>query len=111
MPHQWFAEIYDNKHNLLQTVGRRKRIEHESTMKREVWHEFMPHDLEHGADTYYAAIIAKESALVELQVGRLMGNFMFLSEAACIASSTSWRQGRRLRLRKPSTATSTSSRS
>jgi len=88
MPHQWFSEIYDNKHKLLQVLQRRKRIEHETTMKREVHYEFMPHDMEHGADAYYAAMIAKESTLVELQVGRLMGNFMFLSEAVPIQTES-----------------------
>jgi hypothetical protein len=88
MPHQWFAEIYDNKHNLLSILAQRKRIEHETTLKREVHYEFMPHDLEHGADAYYAAMIAKESSLVELQVGRLMGNFMFLSDAIPIQTES-----------------------
>jgi hypothetical protein len=88
MPHQWFAEIYDNKHNMLQVLQRRKRIEHETSMSRVVHHEFLPHDMEHGADAYYAAMIAKETALVELQVGRLMGNFMFLSEAVPIQTES-----------------------
>merc|ERR1719389_1083847 len=88
MPHQWFAEIYDNKHNMLQVLQRRKRIEHETSMARVVHHEFLPHDMEHGADAYYAAMIAKETALVELQVGRLMGNFMFLSEAVPIQTES-----------------------
>lgn len=88
MPTQWHSDIYDYKHKLLGVVQRRKRIEHETSMKRVVWHEYMPHDMEHGAEGYYASMIQKENALVELQVGRLMGNFMFLSEAVPVQTET-----------------------
>jgi hypothetical protein len=88
MPTAWFSDIYDYKHKLLGVLQRRKRTEHETSMKRVVWHEYMPHDMEHGADGYYAAMIQKENALVELQVGRLMGNFMFLSEAVPVQTKT-----------------------
>ena len=47
-----------------------------------------PHDFEHGADGYYQQLIARENALVELQTARLMGNFMFLSEAVPVQTQS-----------------------
>jgi len=42
--------------------------------------DFQPHDLEHDGEAYWLKMIAKESAVTELTVGRLMGNFIFLSD-------------------------------
>jgi hypothetical protein len=42
--------------------------------------DFQPHDLEHDGESYWMKMIAKESAITELTVARLMGNFIFLSD-------------------------------
>jgi hypothetical protein len=88
MPYQWFTEIYDRKEQLLSVLQRRKRQAQEKSLSREAHHEYMPHDMEHGAETYYQQMIARESVLVELQVGRLMGNFIFLSEAVPVQTES-----------------------
>merc|ERR1712066_469341 len=65
-------------YNVLQ---RRKRLEHEASMAREMHHDFHPSDLEHDGEAHFSKLIAKESALTELTVGRLMGNYILFSDA------------------------------
>jgi hypothetical protein len=81
MPVQWFAEIYDLRFRIYNVLQRRKRQVHEATLSREVYHDFHPHDLEHDGEAYWAKLIAKESAITELAMGRLMGNFVLFSDA------------------------------
>jgi hypothetical protein len=81
MPYQWFGEIYDCREEILSVLQRRKRQLQERTLARVVEHEMMPTDMVGGGEAYYASMIQKQNALVELQVGRLMGNFIFLSDA------------------------------
>jgi len=81
MPVQWYAEIYDIRFKVYNVLQRRKRIQHESTMAREVHHDFHPSDLEHDGEAFFSKLIAKESAITELAVGRLMGNYIFFSDA------------------------------
>jgi len=80
MPTEWFAEIYDTRFKILSMLQRRKRKVHEETLKRDVDLDFHPHDLEHDGEAYYAKLIAKESAVTELTVARLMGNYIFFSD-------------------------------
>lgn len=54
-------------------------------MLRAVDHAFTPHDLEHGGG-YYARLIQREAAVTEALIGRLMGNYMFLSDAVPVQS-------------------------
>jgi hypothetical protein len=42
--------------------------------------DFTPNDLEHDGEAYWMKMIAKESAVTELTVARLMGNFIFLTD-------------------------------
>jgi len=49
-------------------------------MAREMHHDFHPSDLEHDGEAFFSKLIAKESALTELTVGRLMGNYIFFSD-------------------------------
>jgi len=49
--------------------------------------DFHPHDLEHDGEAYWGKMIAKESAITELTVARLMGNFIFLSDG-CVPVQT-----------------------
>lgn len=49
-------------------------------MAREMHHDFHPHDLEHDGEAFFSKLIAKETALTELTVGRLMGNYIFFSD-------------------------------
>merc|ERR1712061_273030 len=65
-------------YNVLQ---RRKRLVHTATVAREMHHDFHPHDLEHDGEAHFSKLIAKESALTELTVGRLMGNYILFSDA------------------------------
>jgi len=88
MPYQWFGDIYDCKEQLLSVLQRRKRLAQEKSLSREAFHEYMPHDFDHGAEAYYQGLIAKENALVELQVGRLMGNFIFCAEAVPVQTKS-----------------------
>merc|ERR1711972_299135 len=81
MPVQWFAEIYDSRFNMYNVLQRRKRLEHEASMAREMHHDFHPSDLEHDGEAHFSKLIAKESALTELTVGRLMGNYILFSDA------------------------------
>ncbi len=85
MPHKWFCEIYDIKFQILAELQKDKRASQEAGMLRAVDHAFTPHDLEHGGG-YYARLIQKEAAVTEALIGRLMGNFMFLSDAVPVQS-------------------------
>mmetsp|Transcript_90896 Transcript_90896/g.253852 ORF Transcript_90896/g.253852 Transcript_90896/m.253852 type:complete len:572 (-) Transcript_90896:259-1974(-) len=80
MPVQWFAEIYDIRFKIYGVLQRRKRQVHEATLAREVYHDFHPHDLEHDGEAYFSKLIAKESAVTELAMGRLMGNYVLFSD-------------------------------
>mmetsp|Transcript_45886 Transcript_45886/g.121714 ORF Transcript_45886/g.121714 Transcript_45886/m.121714 type:complete len:572 (-) Transcript_45886:435-2150(-) len=80
MPVQWFAEIYDIRFKIYSVLQRRKRQVHEATLAREVYHDFHPHDLEHDGEAYFSKLIAKESAVTELAMGRLMGNYVLFSD-------------------------------
>jgi hypothetical protein len=81
MPAQWFAEIYNIRFKIYNVLQRRKRLEHEATLARESHHDFHPHDLEHDGEAHFAKMIAKESAVTELTMARLMGNFVLFSDA------------------------------
>mmetsp|Transcript_17473 Transcript_17473/g.27951 ORF Transcript_17473/g.27951 Transcript_17473/m.27951 type:complete len:342 (-) Transcript_17473:325-1350(-) len=81
MPTKWFAEIYDVRFKLYNVLQRRKRQVHESTMAREAYHDFHPHDLDHDGEAFFSKLIAKESAATELCAARLMGNFILFSDA------------------------------
>jgi len=80
MPVQWFAEIYDLRFKVYNVLQRRKRLAHESSMKREMHHDFHPHDLEHDGEAHFSKLIAKETAITELTMGRLMGNYILFSD-------------------------------
>ncbi|CAE8732510.1 unnamed protein product [Polarella glacialis] len=80
MPTKWFAEIYDIRFKLYNVLQRRKRLVHESTMAREAFHDFHPHDLDHDGEAFFSKLIAKEAAATELCAGRLMGNFVLFSD-------------------------------
>mmetsp|Transcript_12271 Transcript_12271/g.34377 ORF Transcript_12271/g.34377 Transcript_12271/m.34377 type:complete len:572 (-) Transcript_12271:115-1830(-) len=80
MPVQWFAEIYDIRFKIYSVLQRRKRQVHEATLAREVYHDFHPHDLEHDGEAYFSKLIARESAVTELAMGRLMGNYVLFSD-------------------------------
>jgi len=81
MPVQWYAEIYDIRFKVYNVLQRRKRLVHESALSRTAVHDFHPADLEHDGDAYFSKLISKESALTELTVGRLMGNYILFSDA------------------------------
>lgn len=80
MPVQWHAEIYDMRHKVMNIIHRRKAQAHMSTLAREMHYDFAPADMEHDGEAYYMKLIGKESAVTELTVGRLMGNFIFLTD-------------------------------
>jgi len=81
MPVSWHAEIYNLRFSIYNVLHRRKAQAHTSTMARVCDMDFQPHDLEHDGEAYWMKMIAKESAVTELTVARLMGNFIFLSDA------------------------------
>jgi len=80
MPVQWYAEIYDIRFKVYNVLQRRKRLEHEATLAREVFHDFHPHDLDHDGEAFFSKLIAKETAITELTVGRLMGSYILFSD-------------------------------
>jgi len=80
MPVQWHAEIYDVRTRIYNVIHRRKAQAHTASMAKTCDMDFHPHDLEHDGEAYYAKLIARESAVTELTVARLMGNFIFLSD-------------------------------
>jgi len=81
MPVSWHAEIYNLRFSIYNVLHRRKAQAHTSTMARVCDMDFQPHDLEHDGEAYWMKMIAKESAVTELTVARLMGNFIFLSDS------------------------------
>jgi len=81
MPVQWFAEIYDVRFKIYNVLQRRLRKTHMATLERAVHHDFHPHDLEHDGEGHFSKLIARESATTEMTVARLMGNFIFFSDA------------------------------
>mmetsp|Transcript_40013 Transcript_40013/g.85704 ORF Transcript_40013/g.85704 Transcript_40013/m.85704 type:complete len:570 (+) Transcript_40013:87-1796(+) len=81
MPVQWFAEIYDTRFKVYNVLQRRKRQAQEAALSRDCHMDFHPHDLEHDGEAYYSKLIAKESALTEVTMGRLMGNYILFSDA------------------------------
>jgi len=81
MPATWFGEIYDIRFKLYNVIQRRKRAIHEAAQSREAHMDFHPHDLDHDGEAYFAKLIAKESAMIELMTARLMGNFILFSDA------------------------------
>jgi hypothetical protein len=81
IPHQWMCEIYSNRFEVLDILQRRRRSMQESTLSRELPLEFAPANLDHDGEHYYEEWIQRENEMVNLQVGRLMGNYMFLSDA------------------------------
>lgn len=80
LPVQWFAEIYNIRFDLYNVLHRRKKLSHETTLARECTMDFNPSDLETDGESFYSKIIAKESAVTEMTVARLMGNFIFLTD-------------------------------
>jgi hypothetical protein len=84
MPHQWMCEIYSNRFEVMDVLQRRRRAMQEQTLARELPLELTPHDLDHEGESYYENWIQRENEITQLMVGRLMGNYMFLSEATPI---------------------------
>lgn len=80
MPVQWHAEIYNHRFNVYNVIARRKAQAHTASLARVCDMDFTPNDLEHDGQEYWMKMIAKESAVTELTVARLMGNFIFLSD-------------------------------
>jgi len=80
MPVQWHAEIYNLRFDIYNVLHRRKAQAHTASMARVCDMDFHPHDLEHDGEAFWSKMIAKESAVTELTVARLMGNFIFLSD-------------------------------
>jgi len=80
MPVQWHSEIYNTRFNIYNVLHRRKAQAHTSSMARVCDMDFHPHDLEHDGEAYWMKMIARENAVTELTVARLMGNFIFLSD-------------------------------
>merc|ERR1719491_1218016 len=80
MPVQWHSEIYNIRFNIWNTLHRRKAQAHLNFLARHCDMDFTPHDVEHDGEAYWMKMIAKESAVTELTVARLMGNFIFLSD-------------------------------
>jgi len=81
MPVEWFAKIYDIRFNLYNVLHRRRAQKHKESMSRTADMDFHPSDMEHDGEDYYMKLIATESAVTELTVARLMGNYIFLSDA------------------------------
>ena len=84
MPHQWMCEIYSNRFEVMDVLQRRRRAMQEKTLARELPLEFTPHDLDHEGESYYEQWIQRENEITQLTVGRLMGNYIFLSDAVPI---------------------------
>jgi hypothetical protein len=87
MPVQWFGEIYDIRFKLLSVLQRRLREVHESTLARDMSHEYMPANLDADGEANFMKLIAKFSASMELAAGRLMGNYILFSDS-CIPVQT-----------------------
>jgi hypothetical protein len=88
MPHQWMCEIYANRFEVVDVLQRRRRALQEKTLSRELPLELTPHDMDHDGESYYEQWIQRENEITQLTVGRLMGNYMFLSEATPIQTES-----------------------
>ena len=80
LPHQWMCEIYATRFEVIDVLQRRRRAMQEKTLARELPLEFTPHDLDHEGESYYEQWIQRENDITQMTVGRLMGNYIFLSE-------------------------------
>ena len=87
-PHQWMAEMYNNRFEVFDVLQRRRRNFQQKSLSREVPLEMAPHDIEGDGEHYYEELIARESAVMDLTVARLMGNFIFLSDATPIQTES-----------------------
>ena len=88
MTHQWMCEIYANRFEVVDVLQRRRRALQEKTLARELPLELTPHDMDHDGESYYEQWIQRENEITQLTVGRLMGNYMFLSEATPIQTES-----------------------
>jgi len=80
MPVAWHADIYNIRFAIYNVIHRRKAQAHTASMARTCELDFHPSDVEHDGEGYWMKMIAKESAVTEMTVARLMGNFIFLSD-------------------------------
>lgn len=81
MPHSWFCGMYDLQFKLYDNLQAKKRATQEAGLLMGTDHEYHPHDMEGDGEAYYGRLIAHETEQTQNLVGRLMGNFIFLSEA------------------------------
>ena len=81
IPHQWMCEIYANRFEVTDILQRRRRAMQEASLSRELPLEFTPLDMDHDGESYYEQWVQRENEITQLTVGRLMGNYCFLSEA------------------------------
>merc|ERR1712217_523989 len=80
MPVQWYAEIYDTRFKIYNVLQRRKRMVQVAICAREAHHDFHPHDLDHDGETHFTKLIARDSAMTEFTMARLMGNYILFSD-------------------------------
>ncbi|CAD7923231.1 unnamed protein product [Amoebophrya sp. A120] len=88
MPHSWYNDIYEKKFKCLELLQKRRRaLQEYKLLREELDLEFCPHDLVGGGEAYYSKMIGKENSYVEMQVARLMSDYMFLSEGIPVQSA------------------------
>jgi hypothetical protein len=97
MHYRDFAEIYRHKWRVLETLHARRAAFQRATLAMDVPLELGPEDgdLDHAGDKFYEDFIHKHNTLTEISVSRLMGNYVFLSDAIPIASESALLRVRR----------------
>ena len=82
-----FAEIYRAKWRVLETLHARRAAQQRASLAREVPLELGASDEDHG-ERFFEELIGKHNVLTEISVARLMGNYVFLSDAIPVNSET-----------------------
>ncbi|EER00399.1 conserved hypothetical protein [Perkinsus marinus ATCC 50983] len=63
-------------------LQRRRRALQESSLSREAHLDLAPAHMDAEGEQFYERLLSRESSMVELSAARLMGNFIFLNDAA-----------------------------
>ena len=87
-PTAWLGEMYENRFEMYDVLQRRRRAFQDKELLMDLPLEMTPHDLEEEGAKYYADWIKREGALTEMLVARLMGNYIFLSDAVPVQSES-----------------------
>jgi hypothetical protein len=88
LPYKWHAEYYDKRFSIIEILQKRRRQIQLKNLEMERGLELSPEDPEHDGFDFYSDLVQKENSRTEIQVGKLMANFIFLNDAIPIQSES-----------------------